>query len=214
MITHGASGINNVGHRRYVGGKWELIGRMQAAFLVGAGMQPSDVVVDIGCGALRGGIHIMKHLHPGHYIGVEQHKALIERGIDKELGRRTYEELRPQLIIDEHFRFQKMEKTPTIAWAQSVLTHLPVPLVEKCLCRLRPHISETGVFYATVWLTEDDPNRPDQQHDHKAFPYRTEELRAIAKWAGWGFQFIGSWAHPRGQKMVKFTPGEHGNPDS
>jgi hypothetical protein len=42
-------------HRELIGGMWETIGRLQFDFMVAQGLIPSSTLLDIGCGALRGG---------------------------------------------------------------------------------------------------------------------------------------------------------------
>jgi hypothetical protein len=204
-IPHGPDGIQKAGHRQYVGGKWSEIGRMQMAFLVGAGLRPAHVLVDIGCGSLRAGVNLIPYLDPSNYIGVEQHKHLVVAGIDKELGREVYQQQGPQFIFDADFGFDQMHAPPSFAWAQSVFTHLTRGMVEKCLSRLRPEVAEPHDFYATFWLTE-DPSRPDESHDGRAFPYSEDEVHAIAEATGWRATVIGEWGHPRGQEMVRFRP--------
>ena len=58
----GESGIKMVGHREYVGGMWELIGKLQFNFIVGQGLKPENCFLDIACGPLRGGIHFIPYL--------------------------------------------------------------------------------------------------------------------------------------------------------
>src|ERR1700678_1283527 len=51
----GALGLNLLGHREYVGGLWEVIGKLQFDFLISRGLKPEHVFLDIACGPLRGG---------------------------------------------------------------------------------------------------------------------------------------------------------------
>src|SRR5205807_6035012 len=58
-------------HRAIVGGAWEEIGRLQFEFLTGNGLKPHHRLLDVGCGALRGGLHFIRYLDEGNYVGVD-----------------------------------------------------------------------------------------------------------------------------------------------
>ena len=69
---HGPEGIKEMGHRQYVGGCWDEIGRLQFDYLVSQGLRPNHYLLDIACGSLRAGIHFIPYLEPGHYLGDRQ----------------------------------------------------------------------------------------------------------------------------------------------
>ena len=58
-------------HRGYVGGMWEEIGKVQIDFMVGQGLRPDDVFVDVACGSLRAGRHFISYLDPANYLGLD-----------------------------------------------------------------------------------------------------------------------------------------------
>src|SRR6266446_8468342 len=67
--------IHESGYRRFVGGAgdyWELIGQLQFRFLVDQGLAPSETFVDVGCGALRGGVKLIRYLAPDRYLGIDK----------------------------------------------------------------------------------------------------------------------------------------------
>src|SRR3954468_23923578 len=65
-------------HRRHVGGAWEEIGRLQFDYLVSQGLRPHHRLLDVGCGAMRGGVHFAAYLDPGHYFGIDVNDRLLE----------------------------------------------------------------------------------------------------------------------------------------
>src|SRR5476649_335832 len=73
-------------HREMIGGRWEEIGPAQLSFLKKMGLRPSDFLLDIGCGCLRGGVHLIPYLDPGHYFGTDINAALLEAGWRIELS--------------------------------------------------------------------------------------------------------------------------------
>src|SRR3954467_1442195 len=93
--------IKRNGHRRYVGGSWDEFGRLQFDFLVGQGLRPENVLVDVACGSLRAGVHLIPYLDPGNYLGIEKERLLIEGGLEHELPAAVREERRPELVVSD-----------------------------------------------------------------------------------------------------------------
>jgi hypothetical protein len=199
----GGLGILLLGHRDYVGGRWDEIGKLQFEFIVQHGLQPSSNLLDVGCGSLRGGVHFIRYLESGHYLGIDKEKKLIDLGIKKELGRRTHREKSPQFVISSKFEFSRFTKRPDYSIAQSLFTHLNVADIQLCLGNLRSFVGRGHVFYATFF--EGTSAKSDQaSHSHKGFVYTKEELTQYGTRIGWRPEYIGDWNHPRNQKMMKF----------
>jgi hypothetical protein len=57
--------LSRLGHRGFIGGLWDELGRLQVDFPVSEGLEPAHVLLDIGCGSLRGGVHLIPYLEPG-----------------------------------------------------------------------------------------------------------------------------------------------------
>jgi SAM-dependent methyltransferase len=57
--------------KRGIGGKWDEVGGLQYDFRVERGLQPHHQMLDIGCGTLRGGRHLIRFLDAGHYTGTD-----------------------------------------------------------------------------------------------------------------------------------------------
>jgi SAM-dependent methyltransferase len=205
LLAEGEKGINQVGHRAYVGGFWEEIGKLQFDFLVANGLKPSDVFMDIACGSLRAGVHIIPYLQPGHYLGIDKEKSLIDSGLKKELNEEMIAAKLPEFVISNNFEFNKFTKVPNFAIAQSLFTHLPPRLIHLCFKNLKNHFQENGVFYATYFITSKSVKNPNKPHDHGIFKYTWEEVNIFGTANGWDVEIIGDWNHPRNQQIVKYT---------
>src|SRR4051794_14007689 len=72
-------------YRDRVGGRWDELGELQLRFLVEHGLQPGHRLLDMGCGALRGGVRFVEYLDPGHYYGVDVNQSLLDVGFEREL---------------------------------------------------------------------------------------------------------------------------------
>jgi ubiquinone/menaquinone biosynthesis C-methylase UbiE len=67
-------------HRDFVGGMWEELGRLQLEFLKHQGLLPAHSLLDVGCGALRGGVRFVDYLNSGLYCGLDMNESLLEAG--------------------------------------------------------------------------------------------------------------------------------------
>lgn len=205
-IAHGPAGIEAVGHRRYVGGLWDEIGQLQFDFLVKNGLKPHHYFLDVACGSLRAGVHLIPYLEPGHYLGIDKEPELIEKGVKEELSDELVREKQPEFVVSEAFEFEKFSAQPDYAIAQSLFTHLTPPIIHACMAKLRPVMPPDGVFYATFFETDQPRENLDDSHDHGLFYYTREEMQAFGEDNGWTAQYIGDWNHPRDQVMVEYRP--------
>lgn len=201
-------------HRRVIGGRWEKIGRLQFDFLVEQGLRPDSHLLDVGCGALRGGVHFARYLEPGHYFGIDSNRSVLEAAIERELTEHGLQDRLPTENLRVTSRFDCDFGVPfDFALAQSVFTHLPLNHLQLCMFRLAGAMRPGGRFFVTFF--EPEPGAP---FDRKAkqvkvvtrperdpFHYRPSDLRwAAQSVAGWDFRYIGDWGHPRGQRIAEF----------
>lgn len=203
----GEAGIRELGHRRYVGGRWEEIGRLQFEFLRARGLRPEHLFLDVACGALRAGVHLVPWLEAGHYHGIEKEAELVRLGLEEELDPGVRAEKTPRLLVDATFRFERFGVRFDHALANSLFTHLPAPMIATCLERLRPALVPNGVFHASFFEVRRPVRNDARPHDHGDFHYTRSELEALGRAAGWRCEYLGAWGHPRGQRMMAFHAG-------
>lgn len=206
---HGPEGVRQAGHREYVGGLWDEVGRLQLRFLRGRGLRWGHRLLDIGCGALRGGVHLVRYLDAERYTGVDKEPELLRVGAEHELGAELMAAKRPTLLALADFEFERLQARPDIAWAHSLFTHLPMEHIRRCLSRLRPVMSRGGVLYVTFAECEVPIDNPPEPHDHRLFEYTRAEMVEAGRATGWRVEHLGKWGHPRGHRMLKLTPERH-----
>lgn len=207
LAPQGAAGVELLGHRTYVGGLWDEIGQLQFDFLCSRGLSPEQVLLDIACGSLRLGVKAIPYLQPGHYLGIEKEALLLERGLALELGPELAARCQPRLIADADFGFAQFGVQPDVAMAQSLFTHLPPRLIERCLQRLHPCLKPSSVLYATYFIsTVPQRLRLRQPHDHASFHYTRRQVTRFGERNGYSVEYIGTWNHPRQQQMVAYRP--------
>lgn len=202
----GPEGVRALGHRDYVGGMWEEIGRLQFEYLVDQGLRPEHVLLDVACGSLRGGVHFIPYLDRGNYLGLEREAALIEAALERELPAAVIEEKAPEFVISSEFDFDRFSRRPDYAIAQSLFTHLVPEEIRQCLTKLRDALGERSCRFFVTFFDGDSSQNPPTSHTHLAFSYSQAEMDAFAEDSGWAFEYIGAWAHPRGQVMSCLTP--------
>lgn len=200
-------GVRMVGHRAYIGGRWEEWGKVEFDFMVARGLQPQHVLLDIACGALRAGVHFIPYLDPGNYLGIEKERALIKRGLAKELPREVRETKRPELIVSRTFEFDRLSKQADFALAWSLFTHLNRADLESCLAKLRAYVAPEHRFFASFAPGQSERNAT-RSHAHAAFYYSPEELQEVGERTGWACEHIGRLQHTRveRQAIMQFTP--------
>lgn len=205
-------------HRAKVGGEWETIGSLQHDFMVAQGLVPESRLLDVGCGALRGGILLAKYLAPGGYYGIDVNESLIRAGRVHELPLAGIEDRVPAANLRVTDRFEcDFGVVFDFAIAQSLFTHLPLNHIRLCLYRLAGVMAPGARFFATFFeAPETTPyDGSVRQTMHTTWPerdpyhYRRDDLRWAAETvADWDVRYIGEWGHPKGQRMMEFMrPG-------
>lgn len=204
--AQGPAGIASLGHRAYVGGRWDEIGDLQWSFLLNHGLQAESVLLDIACGSLRLGCRAIPYLAPCHYLGIEKEAELLRVGVEQELGAELESRQQPRLLVDDSFRFDRFGVVADIAIAHSLFTHLPPEPIGRCFQQLRPWLRPDGVFYATYFPTRRQRRQSGKGHDHGYFAYTDSEIRCFGETNGFSCELLGDWGHPRGQVMAAYRP--------
>lgn len=202
-------------HRSAVGGLWESLGHMVTDYLVAQGLRSEHTLVDIGCGSLRIGRHLVPLLETGNYYGIDPVEELIAAGFEHELGDAQQRLPRGNLVTTSTFEFDRFDGDPRFdfALAQSVFTHLPLNHLHLCLERLRPHMTPGGRLFATFlvvpasgWAASFSHGEITSHPTANPYHHRTEDIEHAAQCGGWVVDSIDGFDHPRAQLMAQLTP--------
>jgi len=200
-------------HRQHVGGAWDEIGRLQVDFLIARGLLPHHRLLDVGCGAMRGGVHAAAYLDAGHYYGIDVNDRLIHAALEVEVPQAGLQTKVPAANLHVTNRFDvPFDTTFDYAIAISLFTHLPLNHVRLCLFKVGQVMKPGSRLFATFFpVPENSPYDVRQRQVHVTtqaerdpFHYRPSELEWAASVGPWVFTYIGDWQHPRGQHMVEF----------
>ena len=138
-------------HRGAVGGRWDTHGEHQLNFVKSQGLKPDGTLLDVGCGPLRAGRHLVDYLDAGNYYGIDANLSLIQAGYDVELTDEQRDRL-PVGNLRANDRFDgDFGVFFDMALAQSVFTHVSLNHIRLCLYRTARVMRPGGKFYATFY---------------------------------------------------------------
>ncbi len=149
------------------------------------GLKPEHRLLDYGCGVLRTGLPLIRYLGRGNYVGVDISGGRLEK------GRRLVAEAG---ILDDAYtviqvkdcRLRELEKNRfDCIWAQSVLTHMPVPDIRIMLRAMHRLIAPGGQFLFTFAIAGEARRR-----NLKDFWYPEPVMRALCEEAGYRFEIL------------------------
>lgn len=203
-------------HRRAIGyvEEWDVHGPRQLEFLQEQGLKPEHYLLDVGCGPLRGGVHFIGYLAPGHYYGVDKNAKVLETAREVELKRYGVEGKNPTLVAMDNFDFARLGQTFDYMWAQSVFTHLPLNSIIRAVVSAEQVLKPGGKFLATFYenMAGKRNLEPIQQSpqvvshfDDDSFHYDYPTFEWIADGTALDVAYLGDWGNPRNQKVVVFT---------
>ena len=142
-----------VSDRAYVGGAWEEIGALELAFLRSNGLKASHTLLDLGCGALRGGVHLVRFLDTGRYYGLDLNPHLLEAGYERELVPLGLAPKLPRshLAAADDFDASRFGVRFDYVLCVSVWTHLPLSAIGQSMQRVARVLAPRGKLFATYF---------------------------------------------------------------
>jgi SAM-dependent methyltransferase len=204
-------------HSEVAGGQADEIGPLQYRFLLDRGLQRQHTFLDIGCGNLRDGVHFIRYLDAGNYIGVDIDQSLLDAGFEIELkGLGLQDKLpRENLVCLTDFEFEQLGRSIDFAIASSLFTRLTFNQIRRCLGRLASVMRIGGRFFATFFELPRDANAIlPYAHDpggvvtydtSDPYHYKLADFFYAASGLPWQIRYIGDCQHPRGQHMLEFV---------
>lgn len=135
--------------------RWQLVGKLQFDYLIKHGLEPRHHVLEIGCGNLRAGRHIIEHLDSGHYSGVDISPDILLAALDTVV---EYD-LQPRapslyLVSGTSLSFLPADRFD-IVHAHSVFTHTPLEIVDAYLGEVFRVLRPGGFFDFTYRHSEE-----------------------------------------------------------
>ncbi|KAH0457638.1 hypothetical protein IEQ34_012953 [Dendrobium chrysotoxum] len=120
-------------------------GRDVFEFLASAiSLQPSDLVLEVGCGTLRVGLHFIRYLDSGHYNCLERDELSLLAALRYELPSQGLLHKRPFILKGDDMNFSRFgdDSSYDLIYASAVFLHIPDQLVwvglERLALKLKP----------------------------------------------------------------------------
>jgi cyclopropane fatty-acyl-phospholipid synthase-like methyltransferase len=132
---------------------WEQKRNFQISFLQRMGLRPGHLLLDLGCGTLRGGIPVIALLEAGHYYGLDARAEVLHEA-EQELRDYRLENKSPTLLHSPDLSQLRIGCKFDFIWAFSVLIHLSDEILNDALGLVNDQLSRDGVFYANVNIGE------------------------------------------------------------
>ncbi|KAL5566954.1 hypothetical protein UlMin_030118 [Ulmus minor] len=107
-------------------------------------LRPNSLVLEIGCGTLRVGLHFIRYLNPEHFHCLERDELSLMAAFRYELPSQGLLHKRPLIVRGEDMDFTKFgsEVTYDLIYASAVFLHMPDKLVwvglERLANKLKP----------------------------------------------------------------------------
>lgn len=180
---------------------WLQLGQLQFDYLLGHGLQPSDRMLEIGCGNLRAGHLFIDYLDAGNYYGIDispdilvaAQQTITEFGLQAKLPHLT-------LVSDLTLGFLPTSRF-TIVHAHSVFSHSPIEVIGECLANVSRVMTPDAIFDFTF----DRTDAAEHQVLREDFYYRTDTLIDLAGSHGLDAELMTDWAqlgHPQSKIRV------------
>lgn len=191
----------------YVGwpAKFEQIGKMQFSLLRAAGMTPESKVLDIGCGSLRAGMHIIPFLGTGNYYGIEPHQWLIDEGINNLFEPGVIDEKRPSFSNNDNFDLSVFNTKFDFIIAQSIFSHTPAAQIKTCIDSAHKVLNPGGICLATFVLGKDNYKGSEWVYP-SCVRYTESYIHNLIQRSGFISHRI---AWPQGAKQTWFAMSDH-----
>lgn len=191
-------------YREYVGGNFDKIGLWQYNYIIeNTGIKPTSNFLDIACGCLRLGVHLIPFLDKGKYYGIEGSEQVLAAGLNEELDQEVRKQKLPNTTVNLDFDFSFCD-CYDIAWSNSLLSHLTTADIKKLFVNLRQCSNKQSKFYFTYFDKKLNSNitNPDSSHPNKDFYYSWEEIKQQLDNTGWTGTQASIQSHPRKQTIV------------
>jgi hypothetical protein len=107
-------------------------------------------------------------------------------------------------VTSARFEFDRFSRQPDFAIAQSLFSHLTAPDIALCLQNLRAVAKPNTKLYASFFETAQPHKNATTSDPRGKFLYTRQQMAEFGAACGWNSRYIGSWSHPRDQRMFEY----------
>ena len=195
------------------GSPWADLGDWVYDFLRRQGLQPSQYVLDVGCGNLAGASRLLPFMEQSHYWGFDRNVELFVAGVQMELPRVGVRPEWGHFVLNDDFNLSEIPYTFDLAISSLFLRRLSLNSIARCFASVIRKLSPAGRFYVT-WtdVSDADAFSPKQWADGSTtwpdrdpFHYTFDMLAGIAELTGGRAERLPDDSHPRGERVMVIT---------
>jgi len=193
---------------------WEDVGRARLGVLRTHGLEPTDDFLELGCGALRSGVPVIRYLDVGRYVGVDRDAELLRQARAVEIPRNGLAGKRPTLVATARFELEPIGRRFALAFAPSLFAYLTLNEVIRCLRSVEAVLEPGGSFLAGFFENPAGRRSVDpvlqapsvvSHLDREWFHYDVETLRWACEGTPLEADYLGPWGDPKNRKLIRFT---------
>lgn len=121
---------------------YEQIGKTVFDVVLNQGLKKYHRVLDIGCGSLRVGQHLINYLNKGNYYGLEPNKWLIDEALTYE---KIKEDKEPNFSYKDDFSIE-FDTDFNMVIANSIFIHASKKQIETCIKNVMDKLNGKFIF--------------------------------------------------------------------
>lgn len=194
--------------------RWAEQGAWVFDFLRRQGLQPSQYVLDVGCGSLAAAARLLPYMEQSHYWGFDRSVDLFVAGVQVELPRAGVRPERGHFVLNDEFNLAEIPHTFDLAISSLFLRRLSLNSIARCFASVLRKLSPGGRFFVTWTDVEGEaalsahqwPDGTTTWPDREPFHYSFDMLARIADLAGGRAERMDDGSHPRGERLMVITP--------
>ena len=145
--TSDALPVESGWHRVVPGGFWPEAGEWAFQLLRREGLQPSDSVLDVGCGGLSTGRHLLQFLDAGRYWGFDLNQALILAGVDDRIAASRRGSRSRFLSLQSEFDLSRTPASFRFAISEGFFSRLPLNRIARCIAAVVKRLGSRWTFF-------------------------------------------------------------------
>ena len=138
------------------------------------GLQPSHSVLEIGCGAGRVSVHLIRFLRPGHYACIEADGWSLYAQMTYELPLAGLLHRRPRFLLDPNLRLERalpeVGAVDAVVAFASVKHSIPHEVIRHGFCAAHDVLRPGGVFVQLQNLIDTRRGAADAAAKHRGDP--------------------------------------------
>ena len=175
-------------HKNYVGdyAQFDRMGQWQFDFVKNTGeVNKTTKFLDVGCGTMRLGKHIIPYLNKNNYTGLDFNQQMVNEGIKQELTEDIVKTKQPKFVFSNCFDTTDCVKQDFI-WINAVFNHLKLTTIKTALENLLKCSHMDTHLYFTYWEGASTNYDNDQYDSNKRDHTHTkQEMLQLCEDTGW-----------------------------